>query len=52
MSLNQSFFISNKELDKIDYIEMKGNTLFIKNYLKASQKIKDYKPNKLWGKDI
>ena len=43
---------SNKELHKINHIKTNGNTLFIKNYLKASQKIKDYKSNQLWGKDI
>lgn len=43
---------SNKELHKMNHIKTNGNTLFIKNYMKASQKIKDYKPNQLWGKDI
>lgn len=39
----------NKELIKLDSCENKGNTLFIKNFKEASNKIKLEKNNTLWG---
>lgn len=40
------------DLNKIEYVNSKGNTLFIKNYDLALNKIKSYKGSTIWGMSI
>ena len=47
-----SFNPLTRELNKLEKLTSKGNTLFIKNIEEASRKIKIEKNNNIWGVDI
>lgn len=46
------FDYNQNDLIKIEQVNTKGNTLFIKNYDLALKKIKSYKGSTIWGKSI
>ena len=46
------FDYNQNDLNKIEQVNTKGNTLFIKNYDLALKKIKSYKGSTIWGMSI